>query len=142
MADTNRYPLNGVLNKDGSVQNPQTNGLGAPAHKFLNEGLTTPVAYVTTLFVDPFVEPRDAGETWQSFYPRYFYTNLDWFAAITGPGSPPVIAQMKETYGTWILAGAGPDRDRLDLSRGVFYDPTNGTVSDGDVLRSQRWSSR
>src|SRR5512134_2808613 len=42
--DHNYYPLNGVLVADGTIQNPQINGQGAPAHKFINECITTPIA--------------------------------------------------------------------------------------------------
>ncbi|MGB9692746.1 MAG: hypothetical protein ACPL7D_11335, partial [Candidatus Sumerlaeaceae bacterium] len=120
----------------GSLQLPQHNGAGSPAHKFLMDGITTPIAYITSIPTDPFIVNPNVSSTWQAFYPRYFYTNLDWFTYVTQPSSPPVIAQMKARYGTWILAGAGPDRDRLDLAQHIYYDPTNGTVSNGDIVRS------
>lgn len=134
--DNNSYPLMGELLQDGSIQLPQQNGAGAPAHKFLMESLTTPIAYITSLPTDPFIVSPNVSPTWQAFFPRYFYTNLDWFSYVTQPSPPPVIAAMKARYGTWILAGAGPDRDRLDLSQHIYYDPTNGTVSNGDIVRS------
>jgi prepilin-type N-terminal cleavage/methylation domain-containing protein len=142
LVDYNSYPLNGVLVADGSIQNPQYNGIGSPAHKFLNEAITTPVAYITSLPVDPFVAAYPVQDSWQPMYPRYFYTNFDWFTKVTQPTPPPVIAAKKKIYGTWVLAGAGPDRDRLDLSRDLHYDPTNGTVSDGDVIRSPNVTTR
>jgi prepilin-type N-terminal cleavage/methylation domain-containing protein len=136
--DYSFYPLNGVLNQNGTLQNPHVTPAGAPEHKFLYEGITTPVAYLSQIFDDPFVgEGQGNPPEWKPFYPRYFYTNLDWFAQVMSPSPPPVIRDMRERYGIWILTGAGPDRDRRDLARHVFYDPTNGTVSDGDVLRSQ-----
>lgn len=136
--DANYYPLNGVLIAGGAIQNPQVNGSGAPAHKFLYEAITTPVAYVTSVFDDPFVSNPAVIDAWKPFYSRYFYTNFDWFTKVTQPASPPVIGVKKARYGTWVLAGAGPDRDRLDLNPDLYYDPTNGTVSDGDVIRSPR----
>ncbi len=138
-ADANYYPLNGVLNADGSIENPQRTGAAAPAHKFLYDGLTTPVAYITSLPFDPFVGAGDSQrEEWGPFFRRYFYTNFDWFTHVTEPSPPAVIAQKKARYGPWVLACAGPDRDRLDLARDLFYDATNGTVSDGDLIRSPR----
>lgn len=141
-ADFSHYPFNGVLITGGAIQNPQINGTGSPAHKFINECLTTPVAYVTELCMDPFVNRASAPSVWEPFWPRYFYTNFDWFTQVTQPNPPAVIEQKKRVYGTWVLCGAGPDRDRLDLSRDLFYDPTNGTVSDGDLLRSPNFPSK
>jgi prepilin-type N-terminal cleavage/methylation domain-containing protein len=136
LVDNNYYPLMGELLADGSVQLPQQNGAGAPALKFLMETITTPIAYITSIPTDPFIVSPNVSPTWLAYFPRYFYTNLDWFTKVTQPSPPPVIATMKARYGTWILAGAGPDRDRLDLSQNIFYDPTNGTISNGDIIRS------
>jgi prepilin-type N-terminal cleavage/methylation domain-containing protein len=135
--DYNSYPLNGLLSPPALIQNPQTNGLLPAAHKFLHEAITTPVSYISDVFADPFVSTNVIPE-WKPFFPRYFYTNFDWFTKITLPSPPPVVAQKKEIYGTWVLGGAGPDRDRLDLARDLYYDPTNGTISDGDLIRSPR----
>jgi len=136
LVDNNYYPLMGELLADGSVQLPQQNGAGTPALKFLMETITTPIAYITSIPTDPFIVSPNVSPTWLAYFPRYFYTNLDWFTKVTQPSPPPVIATMKARYGTWILAGAGPDRDRLDLSQNIFYDPTNGTISNGDIIRS------
>jgi prepilin-type N-terminal cleavage/methylation domain-containing protein len=135
--DNNKYPFNGVLVADGTIQNPQINGTGAPAHKFLNEGVTTPVAYVTSIATDVFMNGVNTRDAWRPLFYRFFYTNFDWFTAVTQPSPPPVIAVKKGVYGPWVLAGAGPDGDRLDLNRDLYYDPTNGTVSDGDIVRCQ-----
>lgn len=140
--DNNYYPLNGVLFQSGTVEIPQQNGTGAPAHKFLFESLTTPVAYLTSLPPDPFVDAASVRDTWRPYFPRFFYTNFDWFTRITLPSPPAVIAQKVNLYGPWILAAAGPDRDRLDLNRDLAYDPTNGTISDGDIFRSPKLTGR
>ena len=139
--DHNHYPLYGVVNKSGTLQNPHVTPSGAPAHKFLNECITTPIAYISQIFEDPFIitgsEPDPA---WRQYWLRYFYTNLDQFSQVMSPNPPPVIALKKSIYGTWILTGAGPDKDRLDLARDLPYDPTNGTISDGDIIRSPRYN--
>lgn len=136
--DYNSFPLNGLLATTGKLQTPQTAPLPA-AHKFLCASLTTPVAYASRIFEDVFVM-REAGlpESWAPFHPRYFYTNLDWFAQLTAPHTPAVISEKCARYGEWILAGAGPDRDRLDLALDLFYDPSNGTVSNGDIVTGRR----
>ncbi|HRR30878.1 MAG TPA: prepilin-type N-terminal cleavage/methylation domain-containing protein, partial [Candidatus Sumerlaeia bacterium] len=97
----NFYPLNGSLDAGGGIQNPQQNQTLAPAHKFINEKLTTPVAYVTQLFFDPFILPESAPYAdWRPYWSRYFYTNFDWFTKFTHPSPPPVVAVKKAIYGT------------------------------------------
>lgn len=140
--DQNSYPLMGELLADGSLQLPQQNGAGTPAHKFLMGSLSTPIAYISSLPTDPFIVSPNVTPAWLAYFPRYFYTNLDWFARVTQPNPPPVIALMKGRYGTWILAGAGPDRDRLDLAQHIYYDPTNGTVSNGDLVRAPNFVAK
>ena len=50
-----------------------------------------------------------------------------------------------EKYGKWRMVSVGPDREYIidgftDITKGsdVLYDPTNGTVSDGNILRTQK----
>jgi len=87
--------------------------------------LTTPVAYITSLPVDPFAPEEGA-----------------------------VFGYFKHNDTGWILYGAGPDRDYdLDLEKDYSatarnnplptliqktYDPTNGSVSGGDIWRIKR----
>jgi hypothetical protein len=88
--------------------------------------LTTPIAYLTSYFPDPFQNEPDA-----TF--GYYSVGGD------GTGSP-----------TWLLFSPGPDEDwdmdwtqlrpgGYDANYSVFapytYDPTNGTYSGGDVWR-------
>ena len=137
--DQSGYPLNGALEQGGASQSPQMSALGAPAHKFLHSSITTPIPYLPgqpqdlTAISDP-LAPSD----WHPYLGYYFYTNLNWFHALAQPAPPPVIDQMRRAYGPWILAAAGPDGDRRDLARHLFYDPTNGTVSDGDLVIAPR----
>lgn len=139
--DFNMYPLYGVLNANGTIQDPHGSPSGAAAHKFLGHSLTSPVAYVTALAEDIFVSPDDAPlSSWRPYYARYFYTNLDQFERVMQPSAPPVIAAKREAFGIWILSSAGPDLDRLDLARDLAYDPSNGTLSDGDIIRSQKFA--
>lgn len=79
--------------------------------------LTQPVVYITSLPKDPFVE--DA---------LYFY-----FAG----GSVTNIAEEK--YGRYVLASAGPNRIiETSLASTIVYDPTNGTVSGGDIVATHK----
>ena len=48
-----------------------------------------------------------------------------------------ILATTRDKYGSYVLASAGPDQDSdTRLSGAVLYDPTNGSVSDGDVIFS------
>ncbi len=81
--------------------------------------LTTPVSYITTIPPDIFPDrifARDGG-----FYP-YSYFNLKYVGHST-PG-------RKIEY---FYASAGPNL-RWDMV--MEYDPTNGTISAGDIRRS------
>ncbi len=100
--------------------------------------LTTPVSYFSSIPSDPFspnaLPPGDPGvpET----YDTYDYIDADncrgWGSSITS-GS------------VWRLVSAGPDLllgfggSAASISRpnpfGVDYDPTNGTTSNGDIVR-------
>lgn len=107
-----------------------------PATGFTPRSLTTPIAYLSALHDDPFRRGRQSRRVIESF--AYYYA--------THPGT------------CWILASAGPDRileaDLLayvdpdqcncDPNRfyahlgglAVIYDPTNGSMSSGDIFRT------
>ena len=108
--------------------------------------LTTPVAYVASLsgVSDPFrrdldLVPADADEA-------YRYWNLQARAAV----DPPLVAVTNgiATDGAWMLSSAGPDKGDEYPSSGdhlyetVLYDPTNGTVTLGDIVRSAKMGQR
>jgi prepilin-type N-terminal cleavage/methylation domain-containing protein len=113
--------------------------------------LTTPVAYITSAFMDPFVPqeptPNDRVMVIQS-PPALAQTDLS--AANPGMnwiGDPRVIWKdetWRFTEPLWVCISRGPDRDFdvLDPEKNAFgiqmYDPTNGTVSDGDIVRPRQ----
>ena len=88
--------------------------------------LTTPVSYVLSrVLPDPFSDTRGA--------PFVYYNALQ--------GAPEI--RKQSNYPRYVLLSYGPDTDQFapsDLAnpmRGPFipYDPTNGTVSQGDIFR-------
>jgi len=103
--------------------------------------LTTPVAYVTTVDLpDPFQRGDDS--TYDDGLPRrhYNYRNHEFW---TSSNHPWFIVPV------WVLNGLGPDsvpnqgllaemwaRGLVSIDTVVVYDPTNGTVSDGDMPRT------
>jgi len=92
--------------------------------------LTTPTSYITSIPMDIFaVQKQDRN------YDTYDYVDEEspylYFAA-------PYDYQW--TYGyAWIMNSMGPDLLNQYRSLGypdMFYDPTNGTVSWGDIVRA------
>jgi len=130
---------------------------------YLNYPLSTPVSYISnvTQMRDPF---RDANaETIAlpgaySFAYRYINAYEHWMCRPTP--SPTYYNLMVNYYmGEWLIYSAGPDKHSSDWGGANFpeswgyrtdlgypcypipYDPTNGTVSEGDVQRSQKDSA-
>lgn len=146
LVDNNRYPLNLVGSKATGVAQ-----IGNCA------SLSTPVAYMSsTRLLDPFSPNKNIfGSAYMSgviYFPpyTYFYQNFE-------QGSGWMRWQVPFTQGldrvnmkTWYLESWGPDRvqgnmDWWILSPWVLsnppatinelYDPTNGTMSRGDIGR-------
>lgn len=108
-------------------------------------GLTTPVAYITTLFPDPFMDTK--GATF-----GYFANAAGWVLWSPGPdvdqatgtnfGVNSTAALTSVVTGSTVetlydLAQAQPSAMWNTASNGIalIYDSTNGTVSRGDVGR-------
>ncbi len=104
----------------------------------IQAGVSTPIAYITSAFIfDPFVN-RDASInfdeqtfTYQNMGDRLLLTpTAFWVEAI-------------DFYGAWRMCSIGPDRSFFHPGVGtpsaqLVYDPTNGTVSQGNIWRSQK----
>jgi len=103
--------------------------------------LTTPTAYITTIdYRDPFLS--EGSFSYDDGLPRYHlnYRNHEfWESSSFPPLKTPV----------WVLNSIGPDKSPNKglltemAARGlaapgtvVLYDPTNGTVSPGDIPRT------
>ena len=115
--------------------------------------LTTPIAYVTSLFPDPFADTRGLGF-------RYFTDSRGWLVGSFGPDVDESVAgsgDLQWSAGTLVVEAARPDAiesaydsrisqpslilltgrpSATGAGIGAFtYDPTNGTVSEGDLWR-------
>ncbi|GAB4318837.1 MAG: hypothetical protein Kow0059_12620 [Candidatus Sumerlaeia bacterium] len=102
--------------------------------------LTTPVAFVTSIPDDPFGDPVTvsyAGPPW--LYKTYdFVVKVD----VPPPNNDAFFDFLEANYGLrglWYVASQGPNKvPELTISAslaGLPYDPTNGTVSGGDIIR-------
>ncbi|MGF1573737.1 MAG: type II secretion system protein [Sumerlaeia bacterium] len=108
--------------------------------------LTTPVAYITTIPTDVFQDGQ-APETLRLGHTNflgnrhsYDYATRFWEDVDNG-GSQAANWERNMRNSTYKLTSSGPDTDFIN--DGSFfgfrdlYDPTNGTVSLGDIVRSQ-----
>lgn len=139
--DCNHYPPN-----DGS-------------YNVIPAELTTPIAYLShSRLVDPFgmfnpeeITPVEAKSKYYTYTKIVTYLEAMYWASIGRPCPNEGIDHWSknegafEKYGQWRLVSVGPDRAYLDLSMppplkgsDILYDPTNGTVSFGNLLHTQK----
>jgi prepilin-type N-terminal cleavage/methylation domain-containing protein len=112
---------------------------------YIPDSLSTPVSYLSTSHIlCPFGgdHPRRSDfpdEIWR----RYSYENipeleqkyLDGFSILQYKYAPDQDASVK--WGFWRILCIGPDNAWNPM---IPYDPTNGTVSTGNIMRTQRES--
>lgn len=89
--------------------------------------LTTPVAYLTTYFPDPFADAMPPATEEPSAKPT------------PDPGPRYIKKVIAPDYTAIRLYSVGPDG--IDQRGALEYDPTNGTVSSGDIVRTIRVDS-
>lgn len=148
--DNNRYPPN-----DG-------------VYNVIPIQITTPIAFLTTgKFIDPFTDKeRVTLPGVDPELARYYtYTKIvrfDEVPELTFAGMPPPVEAIDAPgfnegafarYGKWRLVSNGPDKKYSQngipqddfnpnpmvlLGADIPYDPTNGTISFGNILRTQR----
>jgi prepilin-type N-terminal cleavage/methylation domain-containing protein len=92
--------------------------------------LTTPISYTTSIPLDIFgIHANDPN------YDAYDYVDEESGWRFFGPPD-----NYQWTYGhAWIMNSMGPDIINQFRSIGwpdMFYDPTNGTISRGDIVRA------
>ncbi|HUT23261.1 MAG TPA: prepilin-type N-terminal cleavage/methylation domain-containing protein [Sumerlaeia bacterium] len=148
MADCGQYPLYGHIRASGALQYPATDNIDGVNDQmsFIGSCVTTPVAYVTAFFEDPFakklaVAGSSATPEGDELIRKIEYINLDQHVANFGASLPAFAPELIPAWGHWRMVAAGPDGDRgQDIKLNKVYDATNGTVSDGDIVRCQRYS--
>lgn len=101
--------------------------------------ITTPIAYLSAIPEDVFQSSKPmkapvAQKNYMAFFgpvPRYFLYSTNTFL-LNGATGWSIRCMGPDT--DWDLVGYGPDSDTTIPENGK-YDPTNGTISNGDVLR-------
>jgi prepilin-type N-terminal cleavage/methylation domain-containing protein len=146
--DWNIYPFDGYNANDPNLFH----------YWYLPYTLSTPIAYLTSVqLVDPFRSAVITNNHYQYMDVRYICTEATWGGAYdqieTASGISTYLQDVRYEWGEWRLNSAGPDRSYGPTPSTtppgtwygvsaypacpVPYDPTNGTVSLGDVQRSQ-----
>src|SRR5690606_23612854 len=144
--DNNKYP-----ETDYGIPPLQAQQADGEAYSTLR--LTTPIAYLSSIPTSPWNELY-GGNKMATQFRQYLYVNK-FIASTNGTGTPGTVdpdytldrriylfggklmppAPLQE--GSWFLKSVGPDNkdDRTTLAANArLYDPTNGTVSDGDIV--------
>ncbi len=127
---------------------------------YLHNGLSTPISYLTSArsIFDIFATGvQSPGQDRVRERLRYRAFSEEYLSGGT-PGSPfqslpgpdaPGMRVAQEVHGAWFLTSKGPDGFTTPLPAGfsdgrnpndwlwLIYDPTNGTVSPGQIIRSQ-----
>jgi prepilin-type N-terminal cleavage/methylation domain-containing protein len=109
--------------------------------------ITTPIAYSTAWPADPFMLGREDGPSQLWLYYEYEdQRGIDecWanrWPDLINDGSYSMSTNWASAYvHKWCLKGVGPDGWRnvengSNLTQGLPYDPSNGTISIGDIVR-------
>jgi prepilin-type N-terminal cleavage/methylation domain-containing protein len=112
-------------------------------HARIPSYLTTPVSYMSSLVYDPFIPHTTLNSTYPHIVEigkRYVYFNFDQWLADPEYANSTSFLTRKADAGNWLMYSYGPDRDPFNLQGAVYinYDATNGTISPGNIFRTQR----
>ncbi len=150
--DNNNFPSD-----TGGAQNgfgrPYAPGNTPAANFTIGYDLTTPISYLSSVsaFRDVFKLQRKDIQNNPGTEGRDLYNFANWSMRLkTGAINQATYDIVSQRGGDWVLFGAGPDTftnnntfaatDDFEIPQipyTVSYDPTNGTVSVGDIFRSQ-----
>ena len=134
--DNNGYPPYGRIDTAATMQYPAASNDMNDRMAFVGPVVSTPVAYIGAVPADPFATTLQGP----ALVRQYEYLNVRQHVGNFGPTPPAFASALLSAWGEWRMVGAGPDGDRgFDIKLNTVYDPTNGTVSDGDVVRCQRY---
>ena len=133
--DWNHYPPYGCITPEDDLDYPARQNNIFDKMAFPGPGLTTPLAYISNFLPDPFA----AAWPGRPILRTIEYLNLDQHVENFASPPPPFAAFLLGAWGSWRTVAAGPDLDRgWDIKNNIVYDPTNGTVSDGDIVRCRK----
>jgi len=105
--------------------------------------ITTPIAYLNTIPPDLFAVNKFTGpepQVWDISFKNSRQNNRIFTGdRATEPWLGPNGEKLLKDWGEWRLSSGGPDKTRItDIKMNLIYDPSNGTLSTGDIVRSHR----
>jgi prepilin-type N-terminal cleavage/methylation domain-containing protein len=107
---------------------------GQAVSGIMSQVLSTPVAYITQAFLeDPFQNKSAAGTS----FDEIVFTYQDMRERVTQSPSSTFWPAAVGFYGNWRMISVGPDRlfsHGFTNSAQLAYDPTNGTISGGNIM--------
>jgi prepilin-type N-terminal cleavage/methylation domain-containing protein len=149
-------PMLGPNDGTGQAEN-QWNAYGSVrlnSWRGVPQNITTPIAYLSSVIPDPFKSKAVATQTDDNATPdvgkpfangnpfdaSFVYHYVRQFVEHDQAGG--FMNADTSVFGQWRLYSFGPDQKfsaiyTLDLSPYGIYDPTNGSVSDGEIVRTQ-----
>ncbi len=126
---------------------------GGGYYWYICNWVTTPIAYITNnKLIDPFRDKRSnlPPDYWRFRYVNYGLADFNQDLGIMPfPGAYDQYLIGRDNYGFWRITSSGPDatagpfpsNNALYFPAAVLaYDPTNGTISPGDIVRCQKSS--
>ena len=134
--DNNRPPRESNFTFYGDTVYDPAKATQVNVYGIISQVLSSPVAYITTArLYDVFQDENLNAALDEQFYT---YQDMKYRAERTPTGFWP---EAYTFYGNWRMLSVGPDRA---FSNGNFlnsaqlaFDPTNGTISSGNIHRSQ-----
>lgn len=156
--DNNKYSTDAGNGAGGGIYRPYAGGnrQAEPKANFtIGYELTTPISYISS--AEMLIDPYKRGKL-QMYGPNTALSGRQYYMYINVPlrrekAGPNTYRSVEEAAGHYALWAAGPDGwgnntpDGGEFSevnyipRTIEYDPSNGTISNGDVYRSQKYSS-
>lgn len=134
-ADSNKFPRMAHAKYYGDPTHDLV--LGAPVVGVVSKVLSTPIAYIGSPFIiDPFMVGNEGAPLDERLYT--YHVTREYLAR---EGMSTFWPAALEYYGEWRLGSVGPDLSFEHFflnSAQLPYDPTNGTISLGNIWYSHK----
>lgn len=155
--DNNEYSTDCGNGAGGGIYRPyriRDGHSNPPANFTIGFELTTPIAYITSaeMLLDPFKKGKwDYYKTSTVVRGREYYFFMNIPLRRKKNGNPNSYSNTFRATGAWALWAAGPDgwcnnipgggefSEVGYIPRRIQYDATNGTISNGDIHRTQKY---
>jgi len=172
--DYNRYPIGYTDVREANKDHPELMPVSKASERCLYSMslLTTPIAYLSSVFPDPFNNARGYAVDRRNKPAPYYYEDFQsWNAYFSGrvvppPGDPTLpfpydyFQKVHAAGYLWAVSSSSPIAKETDVIRAIqgrspwdtnedpskytyyAYDPSNGTMSDGIICRTNKGAFR